>query len=80
MIRRQFIAVKFRPGDLRAYTYHNDGEPVAAGDRVLVESRGGGQSTVTVVVAFEDEPPFETKPIIGRAPDPDAPQQEDTLC
>lgn len=25
---RQYVAVKFRPGDKRSYTYHNDGEPV----------------------------------------------------
>jgi ABC-type Fe3+/spermidine/putrescine transport system ATPase subunit len=65
---RQFIAVRFKAGIGRAYTYHNDGEPVAVGDRVLIEKRGGGEQSATVAEIHEDEPPFETKPIIGKAP------------
>lgn len=33
---RQYVAVRFTPGDRRTYTYHNDGPPVAPGDTVTV--------------------------------------------
>ncbi len=68
MSARRFIAVKFRPGDARSYTYHYDGaEDFAAGDEVKVEDRDGGWKRVTVVGEVE-EPAFATKPILGRAP------------
>jgi hypothetical protein len=44
---RQFVAVEFHPADRRSYTYHNDGEPVAIGDRVVVNTKKG-TATVTV--------------------------------
>ena len=63
MESRQFVAVKFRPGDARTYTYHNDGEPVAAGDEVKIADRNGdGWSRVTVAFISSEKPAFETKP------------------
>lgn len=72
---RQYLTAKFRPDDKAAYTYHNDGPPVAAGDRVLVPGRRSAKTpdpkpqTVTV---YEIEVPkpegFETKAILGPAP------------
>lgn len=68
---RQFLSVKFRPTDAVSYTYHHDGEPVAAGDQVLVPGRGGkGERTVTVHEAGLPKPTFVTKGIIGKAPPP----------
>lgn len=64
----KFVAVKFRPGDTRTYTYRNDGEPVAIGDRVLVATAKGEQ-TVFVVDVTDQAPPFATKAIVGKAPD-----------
>jgi hypothetical protein len=71
---RQFVAVLFKPWDKRSYTYHNDGEPVAVGDNVIVETAKGTQ-TVTVSALPDAVPPFPTKPIIGKAPPPDEPQE-----
>lgn len=64
---RQFIAVTFRPGDRQTYTYHNDGEPVAVGDRVRVPDRSGdGWQAVTVASIDVPAPTkFETKAILG---------------
>lgn len=61
---RQYLAVEFRPGG-RRYTYANDGEAVAIGDLVKVETRGAIQ-VVTVADLVIEEPPFECKPIIGK--------------
>ena len=66
LTRRQFVAVTFKPGDRRSYTYVNDGDPVEVGDRVVVDSQKG-RSTVTVVGISDEEPPFACKPIVGRA-------------
>lgn len=66
---RQYITVKFRSGDARSYTYHNDGEPVAAGDPVKLPPRKDGDGwTKGVVHAIGVEPPtnFATKAILGR--------------
>ena len=60
---RQYITAEFRKGS-RAYTYHNDGEPVAPGDRIVVQGRGGPQ-VITVVELLFEVPTFETKPIVG---------------
>lgn len=67
---RQFVACAFRPGDVRTYTYHNDGAPVAVGDRVIVETNRGTQ-TVTVESLPTQAPTFPTKPVLGLAPPPD---------
>jgi hypothetical protein len=62
---RQYVAAEFNKGG-RTYTYHNDGEPVAIGDRVDVLTPRGEQ-TVTVIRTFDGpRPPFETRPIIGK--------------
>lgn len=71
---RQFVACKFRSSDTRFYTFHNDGEPVAIGDSVIAET-ARGQSTVIVEMVLTEAPPFPTKPIIGKAPPPDEPQE-----
>lgn len=65
---RQLVSVVFRPGDQRSYTYHNDGEPVAIGDRVIVETRKGN-AKVTVSALPTEQPPFPTKSIVGLAPE-----------
>lgn len=66
---RQYLTASFQSGGM-PYTYHNDGPPVAAGDKVLVSGRGGkGTRTVTVQAIEVPKPAFETKAIIGRAPD-----------
>jgi len=70
---RQFVAVLFKPWDQRSYTYHNDGEPVAIGDSVIVATAKGDQ-IVTVSALPTETPSFPTKPIIGKAPPPDEPQ------
>jgi hypothetical protein len=70
---RQFVAVLFKPWDQRSYTYHNDGEPVAIGDQVIVDTNKGRQ-TVTVSALPTEQPSFPTKPIVGKAPPPDEPQ------
>lgn len=69
--RRQFVAVKFRAGDRRTYTYHNDGPPVACGDEVKVPDRqGDAWRRVTVHEVSWTVPTFETKAILGLADDP----------
>lgn len=56
---RQYVAVRL--GN-RTYTYHNDGSPVAAGDRVEIETRNG-KIKATVDSVDMPRPSFETKPI-----------------
>lgn len=69
---RQFLTATFAPGGM-AYTYHNDGQPVAKGARILVNGRGGkGTRAVVVEEVGVPQPKFDTKPIIGPAP-PEAP-------
>lgn len=71
---RQFIACAFRKGDTRTYTYHNDRDPVAVGDEVIVTT-ARGPSKVFVSALIDEAPKFETKPIVGpapQAPDPAA--------
>lgn len=66
MSNRQYVAVQFKPWDRRTYTYHNDGEPVAEGDKVEVTTNDGTK-TVTVASVSYEAPAFETKPIDGLA-------------
>lgn len=66
LTRRQFVVVRFKPWDQRTYTYHNDGEAVAAGDAVVVNT-AKGPATVEVMSVGADEPEFATKPIVGKA-------------
>lgn len=63
MSTRQFVACVFRPEDTRTYTFHNDGERLAVGDRAKVAS-----GIVTVRAILDLAPTFPTKPIIGKAP------------
>lgn len=74
MTDRQYISCGFRPDATKGYTYHNDGPPVAPGDRVVVESRNGGESKVTVL-AVVDQPDIETNGILRLAEEP-APDAE----
>ena len=74
---RQFLRCSFRPGDKRAYTYHNDGPPVGAGQQVKLPDRSGdGWTRGTVVDIGVDRPEFPTKAILGLAPDQDEPDPE----
>lgn len=66
MSERQYITVRFSEKDWRTYTYHNDGAPVAEGDRVEVQTVHGIKTVVVALAGFE-QPPFQTKPIIGMA-------------
>jgi hypothetical protein len=68
---RQFIECRFRANDGRSYAYHNDGEPVAVGDFVEVEVRGGKAfQRIEVIALLDRAPPFVTKPIKGKAEPP----------
>lgn len=62
---RQYLACRFNPWDRRTYTYHNDGEPCAIGDKVVVETTRG--NATVEVMALPDPPAFETKAIVGPA-------------
>lgn len=68
---RQYIAVKYRPGDQRTYTYHNDGDRCEVGEIVKVEGRQGWQRVEVVAVDIERPTLFETKPIGGKLPPPE---------
>lgn len=72
MSDRQFVACKFRLGDRRAYTYHWDGEPLAPGDEVRVADKNGdGWKRVIVDSVSWANPPFPTKPVLGKAEAPE---------
>ena len=62
---RQFVTVKMRPTDKRAYTYHNDDAPVAVGDQVKVPARDGGWMRADVIEVSAIPPSFPTKAILG---------------
>ena len=74
----QHVIVKFSPDSDRTYTYHNEGPPVAAGDKVVIETGKGTKAVEVVRVATPapDDPPlgFKTKGILGLAPPP--PEEE----
>ena len=63
MAQRQYVGIKFRPGDTRTYTYHNDGPPVAVGDTVKINGRDGWKAHEVHSATF-DKPAFDTKPIM----------------
>lgn len=64
---RRYVAVKFRIGDAKTFTYHTDGEAFADGDIVRVpDRRGDGWNKVYVVSTSDHVPEFATKAIIGR--------------
>lgn len=62
----KYVACKFRSADTRSYTYEWDGEPLAVGDFVKVDERGGGWKRVEVVSISDEKPPFACKPILGK--------------
>ena len=63
---RQYLAVKFKPDAARTYTYHNDGPPIAVGERVKVPAfRGDGWQPATVDAIVTEPPKFETKAVLG---------------
>jgi hypothetical protein len=64
---RQYVAVRFNPNDHRTYTYHHDGEPVAVGDDVKIADGDRWKRALVISIA-EEEPPFPTKAILGKAP------------
>ena len=67
--RRQYVAVRFRPADVRTYTYEWDGEPVKPGDWVKVPDRDSdGWKRVEVVHVHYTAPLFPTKAILGLVP------------
>lgn len=74
---RQFIECRFRPHDTRSYAYANDGEPVAVGDFVEVETRGGAKAIIEVIALLDSEPPFATKLIISKAEKPEPASEEE---
>jgi len=55
---RQYVVVSFGGG--KPYTYHNDGEPLAVGDRVIVSTLNGSR-VVDVVNLLDKPPPFTTQ-------------------
>lgn len=63
---RQYVDIAFRPGG-RTYRYHNDGAPVAVGDKVRVTSRdeAEGWQAVEVLGADYVAPAFKTTAILG---------------
>lgn len=66
-MNKQYVACKFRAEDKRTYTYVNEGEPVAPGDKVRISDRSGdGWQAVIVAAIVEEKPPFECKPILGK--------------
>jgi hypothetical protein len=68
----QFVGIHYRPSDKRAYTFANDGEPVAPGDFVKAPLRNGELTTVQVVSVTDEAPPFECKAIAGKAERPES--------
>ncbi len=61
---RQFVKVAYKLGATRLYTFHNDGPPLAIGDRPAVdEARGDGWQRVEVVELLAEKPTFPTKGI-----------------
>lgn len=57
---RQFVKCTFGSG-ARAYTYHNDGEALAIGDRVNLETKHGF-ATGEVVELVDETPAYPTRP------------------
>lgn len=67
---RQFVTCTIK-GGTRAYTYHNDAEPLAPGDRVNIETKHGF-TTGEVASLVDAAPPFPTKAVTKLPPKPDA--------
>lgn len=61
----QFLKCQFNPWDRRSYTYQNDSDALAVGDRVIVMT-DRGETEVTVVEICAEKPDFQCKPIIRK--------------
>jgi hypothetical protein len=61
----QFVSVKFNPQDSRTYAYSHDGEAVAAGDLVEVDTPRDGLKTVLVTSVTDTAPAFKCKPVMS---------------
>ena len=73
----RYFACSFASGG-RQYTYHYDGEEeLVPGDKVEVNSRGGGVATVIVAREVPEAPRFTTAPILGLAMEPSGPDVGD---
>lgn len=75
--QRQYVAVKFSSSEERAYTYHNDGPPVGAGQEVKLPARvrkgelpdpEAWTRGIVVEIGVPKPEGFETKGILGLAP------------
>jgi hypothetical protein len=69
----QFVNCVFKPGAPGGYCYVNNGDPVAVGDEVYVEGKGGdGKKRVYVTAILDEAPPMRPgvvmRDIIGIAP------------
>lgn len=67
---RQYLAIRFRPGDHRQYTYHCDGDRCEVGEFIKIPARDGGWVKAEVIGVDLEKPAFETKAIIGKFPPP----------
>lgn len=74
----QYVVVKFNPWDRRTYTYQNNGEPVAPGDMVDVDTPRGRQSVKVEEVNMR-KPSFTCKDIVGKTPPKADPKAEPDL-
>lgn len=71
----QFLKCQFNRWDSRSYTYENDGDALAEGDRVIVMT-DRGETEVTVVEICAEKPDFQCKPIIRKVEDEQTEGQE----
>lgn len=63
---RRYIAVKFREGDRKTYTYHWDGtQTFPIGSTVKVPDRSGDGWNRVIVDGEVGKPPYATKAILG---------------
>lgn len=60
----QYVRCQFKPWG-RIYVYRNEGDPLAEGDRVIVET-AKGEVPVTVDGISDAAPDFDCKPILRR--------------
>jgi hypothetical protein len=72
----QYVSCKF-PNSRRAYSYVNEGEPLAIDDQVEVPTRSGATVVVTVESILDEAPPFELVPIIRKVESDHESQGED---
>lgn len=67
---RQYVAARFKHS-ARAYTFHNDGDPLQPGDFVEAMSRGSIK-IVEVVEVVDEMPEFPTNAIMGKVDRPES--------